>query len=129
MNNTNNSSGIGALIFIAIIIFSFIAYLISSVADNSSTKNSKTNYSKDNSNSSYYMPSYTPPAQEEIVFDVPEIWSCVDATSYDGNSHNDNHCTSNKGGDRYVDDCTAVSLDPSYYPSQRGASYYNGCAR
>ena len=35
---------------------------------------------------------------------------------------------SNKGGDRYVDDCTAVELDSDYHPSQRGAARYNGCA-
>lgn len=55
------------------------------------------------------------------------VWHCKDTTSYDGYSGNDNLCTSSTGEQRYVDDCAAVALDPSYHPSQRGASYYNGC--
>ena len=124
MNNTNDNSGVG-IIVIAIIIFGFIALCVSNAANNNSTKSSLSDGYSTNSS----VPTYTPPVQEETVIDVPETWTCVDATSYDGNSRNDNHCTSNKGGDRYVDDCTAVSLDSSYYPSQRGASYYNGCSR
>ena len=55
------------------------------------------------------------------------VWRCKDTTSYDGYSGNDNLCTSSTGEQRYVGDCAAVALDSSYHPSQRGASYYNGC--
>ena len=53
------------------------------------------------------------------------IWRCVDVTSYDRNPYNDNRCVNSKGAVRYVPDSTARSLDPTYYPGQSGAAYYN----
>ena len=47
-------------------------------------------------------------------------WHCVDVTSFDGNYHNDNKCTSSTGEVRYLNDRNAVALDPSYKPSKRG---------
>ncbi len=67
------------------------------------------------------------PVTEVIANGTKIVWSCRDVTSYDRNSNNDNLCTSSTGERRYVGDCAAVALDPSYHPSQRGASYYNGC--
>lgn len=130
MNNTKSSEGSGAgLIVVAVIaIIGFFAIVGNSnnkpAASDTSTNSYRGSYSK-----SLYTAEETEEEAEEEIEITPEVWSCVDATSYDRNSGNDNHCTSNKGGDRYVDDCTAVSLDPTYHPSQRGASYYNGCAR
>lgn len=125
MNNTKSSDGSGAgLIIVAVIaIIGFFA-----IAGNSNNKPATNNISTNSYKSSYSKSLYTAKETEEEIEITPEVWSCVDATSYDRNSRNDNHCTSNKGGDRYVDDCTAVSLDPEYRPSQRGASYYNGCS-
>lgn len=67
------------------------------------------------------------PVAKVIANGTKIVWRCKDTTSYDGYSGNDNLCTSSTGERRYVDDCAAVALDPSYHPSQRGASYYNGC--
>lgn len=67
------------------------------------------------------------PIAKVIVNGTKVVWNCRDATSYDRNSNNDNLCTSSTGEQRYVGDCAAVALDPDYHPSQRGASYYNGC--
>ena len=69
------------------------------------------------------------PVTKVIANGTKIVWSCEDATSYDRNPNNDNLCTSSTGEQRYVDDCTAVSLDLDYHPSQRGAPRYNGCAR
>lgn len=67
------------------------------------------------------------PVTKVIANSTKVVWSCRDVTSYDRNSNNDNLCTSSTDEQRYVGDCAAVALDPSYHPSQRGASYYNGC--
>lgn len=67
------------------------------------------------------------PVAKVIVNGTKIVWHCKDTTSYDGYSGNDNLCTSSTGEQRYVGDCAAVALDHSYHPSQRGASYYNGC--
>ena len=69
------------------------------------------------------------PVTKVIANGTKIVWSCRDVTSYDRNSNNDNLCTSSTGEQRYVDDCTAVALDPNYRPGQSGAYYYNGCAR
>ena len=67
------------------------------------------------------------PVTKIIANGTKIVWHCKDTTSYDGYSGNDNLCTSSTGEQRYVGDCAAVALDPSYHPSQRGAPRYNGC--
>ena len=121
----NNDSG-PVIAIIAVIAVIIIGAGIASAASNNTKTKSTTNYTSAPSSTSY-TPSYDWGFDEDEEGEE-EVWTCRDATSYDRNSSNDNHCTSNKGGDRYVDDCTAVKLDPTYHPSQRGASYYNGCA-
>ena len=122
MNSKNGNSVAGAIVTIAIV--SFISIIgFASVNSNSNANSSKTTSSN---NPSVVTP--TPKTQPKIAVPEPETWTCEDATSYDRNPNNDNLCISNKGKRRYVSDCEAVGLDPNYHPSQRGASYYNGCA-
>lgn len=123
MNTSKNDNNIaGVIVTIAILAFvGIIAY--ASLIPNSSASPAVSTSSKTPS-----TPKATPSPK---VTPEPEVetWTCKDATSYDRNPNNDNLCISNKGKRRYVSDCEAVSLDKNYHPSQRGASYYNGCAR
>ncbi len=65
------------------------------------------------------------PVNEVVAKGSKNVWHCVDVTSYDKNSYNDNRCTSSTGEVRYVSDSQSIALDPTYSPSKAGAYYYN----
>ena len=65
------------------------------------------------------------PVNEIVIKGTKVMWHCVDTTSFDRNRYNDNYCTSSTGEGRYVRDSEACRLDPTYHPSQAGASRYN----
>lgn len=123
--NNDKSSGGAFVAVCATITIAIIGIAIFSSASNTKTTTTAT---KPKTNTGTYsapvqkeMPKTTPKVEE------PETWHCQDATSYDKDSSNDNLCISNKGKRKYVSDCEAVRLDPTYCPSQSGPSYYNGC--
>ena len=122
MNNNKNGGGIA----VGLAIFAILGIAIVS-SDNSKANN--TSSSKPTTTTTPSVPSVPKEEpKEEPKIEVPETWKCYDATSYDRNPNNDNRCVSSKGTVRYVSDCEAVRLDPTYCPPQRGASYYNGCS-
>ena len=116
-----------AVIVIVIAAIIFFGGIISS-AGSSNNKTSTPTKTTPTTYTTQKKQEYEAPKTVKVP-EEPETWTCVDATSYDRNSNNDNYCTSSKGKSGYYSDCQAVSLDPDYSPSQRGASYYNGCAR
>lgn len=67
------------------------------------------------------------PIAEVIAHGTKIVWHCIDVTSYDRNPNNDNKCTSSTGEVRYLNDCQAEALDPTYQSGDSGAARYNSC--
>ncbi|MDO4729796.1 MAG: hypothetical protein Q4A96_01185 [Candidatus Saccharibacteria bacterium] len=128
-SNKSSSGGAVAGVIIVAIIIALIGTAVSGASNKSSYNSSN---SKTPSSTQVTPPTpkiETPKVKTPEPVELPETWKCQDDTSYDRNPNNDNLCISSKGTRKHVSDCEAVRLDPDYSPSQRGASYYNGCAR
>ena len=67
------------------------------------------------------------PVTEVVAHGTKIVWHCYDVTSYDRNPNNDNKCVSSNGETRYLNDCQAEALDPTYTAGKRGSAYYNRC--
>lgn len=129
-SSKSSSGGVFAGVIIVAIIIGLIGTAVSGASNNKSSYNSSNSKTPSSTQTIPSTPKVdTPKIKTPEPVELPETWDCQDATSYDRNPNNDNLCISSKGTRKYVSDCEAVRLDSDYSPSQRGASYYNGCAR